>query len=214
MTTSRKQKKPVAEKQTNSFADVSAEKASIISVVRSLEVQVETAFKLKGILQDQLDALQKRLTDERAARAESEEQLVKRLEDSEASKEALEMELVETFENARSLQEEVERLQVEVERLREKIARGDGRTTDLCVLLEDQQAANRKLAETAVRLEDEIDMVNSNYKSAKSELDAFKNAVREIRNEATQTSGRVSQKYLNSDNSDVLIQIAKTEFPE
>ena len=215
MTTSRKQKtnvkknkKPVVKKKNNDFADVSEERASIISVVRGLEGQVETAFRIKEILQGQLDTLQKRLSDEFDARAQSEVQLARRLEASEASKDALERELTETHENARILREEVEQLREEVERLREKVTCGDARTADLCILLEDQQATNRKLTETTARLENEIEMANINYESAKNELDAFKNAVHDIRSEATQTSGRVSQKYLKPDDAGNLNQIA------
>lgn len=215
MTTSRKQKtdvkkkkKPVVKKKTNNFTDVSEERASIISVVKGLEGQVETAFRLKEILQTQLDTLQKRLYDEFDARAQSEVQLARRLEASEASKDTLENELVETQQNARILQEEVEQLREEVEQLREKVASGNSRTADLCILLEDQQATNRKLTETTARLENKIEMVNINYDAAKNELDAFKNAVRDIRSEATQTSGRVCQKYLKPDDAGNLNQVA------
>ena len=218
MTTSRKQKtnvkkkkKPVVENKTNNFADVSEERASIISVVRGLDGQVETAFRLKEILQGQLDTIQKRLSDELDARAQSEAQLARRLEASETSKDALERELAETHENARTLREEVELLREEVERLREKVASSDGRTADLCILLENQQATNRKLTETTARLENEIEMANINYDSAKNELDAFKNAVHDIRSEATQSSGRVSQKYLKSDDAGNLNQKVKTK---
>jgi chromosome segregation ATPase len=218
MTTSRKQKtnvkkkkKPVVKKITSNFADVSEERASIISVVRGLEGQVETAFRLKEILQSQLDTLQKRLSDEFDARAQSEVQLARRLEASEASKDALERELTETHENARTLREEVEQLREEVERLREKVTGSDGRTADLCILLEEQQATNRKLTEATARLENEIEMVNINYDLAKNELDAFKNAVHDIRSEATQTSGRVCQRYLKPDDAGNLNQQAKTK---
>ncbi len=61
--------------------------------------------------------------------------------------------------------------------------------------LDDQQAINRKLMETSTRLENEIKMVNINYEANKKELDAFKNAVRDIRSETTRTSGRVQQKF-------------------
>jgi chromosome segregation ATPase len=218
MTTSRKQKKNVkkkkklvVEKQNNNFTDVSEERASIISVVRGLEGQVETAFRLKEILQGQLDTIQKRLSDELDARAQSEAQLARRLEASETSKDTLERELAETHQNARAMREEVEQLREEVERLREKVAHGDSRTADLCILLEDQQAINRKLTEATARLENEIEMVNVHYDSAKNELDAFKTAVHDIRSEVTQTSGRVCQKYLKQDDAGNLNQMVKTK---
>jgi hypothetical protein len=38
-------------------------------------------------------------------------------------------------------------------------------------------------------------MLNINYETARNELDASKKALRDIRSEATQTSGRVHQRY-------------------
>jgi chromosome segregation ATPase len=278
------------------FADVSQERASIISIVKGLEGQVETAFKLKEVLEAELDATQKRLAEELDARAQLEMQvtsleaqaalaerlrediafveeernkladqlartqpqletvtderdkltelitstedhakeiegekiafeaqvmnlrdkitdadrlrrelmeiteahrgsheqvhdLTRRLEASEASKNALETERAGTHQNARALREEVEEL-------REKIASTDNRTTDLRMQLEDQQTVNQDLIEANTRLENEIKKVTINYEAAKGELDAFKNALRDIRSEATRTSGRVRQKYL------------------
>ncbi len=52
------------------YAGVSEEKASIISIVRSLEGQVETAFKLKEILEDELDTTRAKLTEQMGAHAE------------------------------------------------------------------------------------------------------------------------------------------------
>jgi len=61
--------------------------------------------------------------------------------------------------------------------------------------LEDQQATNRELMESNARLENEVQLVNNKYEVTKGELDAFKNALRDIRSEATRTSGRVRQRY-------------------
>ena len=278
------------------FTDVSEERTSIISIVKGLEGQVETAFELKKVLEAELDATQKKLFEESDARVQLEIQvssleaetalakqlredlsfaeeernkfanllaqtqaqheevtverdslaeqmvsaevhtreledgkmaleaqvmnlkdrvtdtnrlrgelmemteahqdsreqvhdLTRRLEASEASKEALETELDGAHQNARTLREEREELQ-------EKVAAADNRTADLRIQLEDQQAINRELMETTTRLENEIKMVTINYDAAKNELDAFKNALRDIRSEATRTSGRVRQKYL------------------
>jgi chromosome segregation ATPase len=82
-----------------------------------------------------------------------------------------------------------------VEKLQEKVAGTDGRAADLSIQLKDQQAANRELMETNTRLENEIKMLNIRCEAAKSEVDAFKNALRDIRSEATRTSGRVRQRY-------------------
>ncbi|MHC4412791.1 MAG: hypothetical protein ACYSW6_07445, partial [Planctomycetota bacterium] len=57
------------------FADVSQERASIISIVKGLEGQVETAFKLKEVLEVELDTTQKRLAEELDARAQLETQI-------------------------------------------------------------------------------------------------------------------------------------------
>jgi len=273
------------------FTDVSEERTSIISIVKGFEGQVETAFKLKEVLEAELETTQNRLAEELDARAQLEVQvkslevraalaeqlrediffveeernkfsnqladiqlqleqataerdslaekmastktnvkelegekmtleasvmnlkdrisgtnhlrgelaeiteahrdsreqvhdLTRRLEASEASKEALEKELAETHQNALTL--------------REKVTFTDNLIADLRIQLEDQQITNRELMETNTRLENEIKMVNIDYKATKNELDQSKNALREIRSEATQTSGRVRQRYFKS----------------
>ena len=283
------------------FADASQESANIISIVRGLEGQVETAFKLKEVLETELDTVQKRLSEELDARAQLEVQvtslegqaalaeqlgedisfveeernkfanllaqirpqlkevtaerdslaeqmasietsvkelksekmaleaqvmnlkekitdadrlrrelmeiteahrgsqeqvqdLTRRLEASEKSKDALEKELAGIRQNARTLREEVETL-------REKNARADSRTADLRIQLEDQQATNRELLETNTRFENETKMANINEEAVRNELGTFKNALRDIRSEATQTSGRVRLRYLKPNNT-------------
>ena len=283
------------------FADASQESANIISIVRGLEGQVETAFKLKEVLETELDTVQKRLSEELDARAQLEVQvtslegqaalaeqlgedisfveeernkfanllaqirpqlkeataerdslaeqmasietsvkelksekmaleaqvmnlkekitdadrlrkelmeiteahrgsreqvqdLTRRLEASEKSKDALEKELAGIRQNARTLREEVENL-------RGKIAHADGRAADLCIQLEDQQAINRELLETNTRFENETKMANINEEAVRNELGTFKNALRDIRSEATQTSGRVRLRYLKPNNT-------------
>ena len=57
------------------LADVSQERASIISIVKGLEGQVETAFKLKEVLEDELDTTQQRLSETMEARTQLELQV-------------------------------------------------------------------------------------------------------------------------------------------
>ena len=178
------------------ISDASEERVSIISTVKGLEGQVETIFKLNEILEAQLDEAQKKLSEELGARIQSEVRVARHLEASEASKVALEKELAGTIQDAQALREEVEELGAKVEKLRDELAGAESRTADLRIQLEDQQATNRKLMETTARLDNEIKMVNINYDASKKELDAFKNTVRDIRSEATRTSGRVQQKFL------------------
>jgi len=282
------------------FADVSQERASIISIVKGLEGQVETAFKLKEILEAELDTTQKRLAEELDARSQLEAQLeslkaqaalakqlredisfaeeernkfadklaktqpqleqataerdslaeqlssaeanikeledekvaleaqvmnlkdritdtnhlrgelaeitetnqdlreqlhnlTRRLEASETSKNAIERELDGSHQTSRSLQEELESL-------REKNAASDSWLTDMRIEIEDQQAANKELMGTNTHLKGELKMLNINYEAARNELDTFKNALRDIRIEATQTSGRVRQRYSKPNN--------------
>jgi chromosome segregation ATPase len=54
------------------YADASEEKASIVSIVKGLEEQVETAFKLKEVIEAELDEAQRKLSIESAARVELE----------------------------------------------------------------------------------------------------------------------------------------------
>jgi chromosome segregation ATPase len=177
------------------FADASEERVSIISTVKGLEGQVETVFKLNEILESQLDEAQRKLSEELGARIQSEVQATRRLEASEAAKLAIERELAETIHDVQALRDEIGELHATEIKLREELTIADGRTADLRKQLDDQQAINRKLMETNTRLENEIKMVNINYEANKKELDAFKNAVRDIRSETTRTSGRVQQKF-------------------
>jgi chromosome segregation ATPase len=183
------------------LGEMTAERDSLAKQMASSEVHVRELEDGKTALEAQVMNLKDRVTDTNHLRGElmelteahqaSREQvhdLTRRLEASEASKEALETELAGAHQNARTLREEGEELQ-------EKVAAADGRTADLRIQLEDQQATNRELMETNTRVENEIKMANINYDAAKNELEAFKNALRDIRSEATQTSGRVRQRY-------------------
>jgi chromosome segregation ATPase len=280
------------------FADVSQERASIISIVKDLEGQVETAFKLKEVLEAELDSTQKKLEEEMDARSQLEAQVellqgraalaeqlredisfaeqernkyanlldqtqpqleeavterdslaeqlssaeakVKQLEGEKVALEAqvmnlkdritdinnLRKELSETTEANHDLREQlhdttrrleasessksaVEReldgshqtsqhLQKELETLRKKITKTDGQLTDTRIELEDQQAVNKELMEANSRLENELKTLNIDHEAAKKELDAFKNALRDIRSEASQTSGRVRQRHFKT----------------
>jgi len=283
------------------FANLSEERAGIISIVKGLEGQVETAFELKEVLETELDAAQNRLSEQLEARAQLELQvksfesqsplaeqlrediclaeeernkfanslaqtqpqfeqataernclteqmvsaeaaveelkgekmaleaqvmnlkdkitdagrlrkklaeitgnhrdlrqqvhdLTRRLEASNVSKDALEKKLAGTRRNSQTLREEAEEL-------REKVTGADSRTADLRIQLKDRQATNQQLMKTNTHLENETKMVNINYKAAENELDAFKNALHNIRSEVTQTSGRVRQRYFKPNNA-------------
>jgi len=284
---------PRLEMQLGGNTDVSEERASIISIVRGLEEQVDTAFKLKEVLEVELDAIQKKLSEETAARAQLEtevgaleaqtalaEQLredisfteqernklanslaelqpqfkavteernslakqlgsaeaqVKKLKDEKMAIEGqvmnlkekladmnrLRTELDEVTKVRRHLDEQVQdlcgrledsdtskntlekelgRLNKQVESLQEKLAASDSRTADLRFQLEEQQAANKELVDTRTRLESEIKMLSINHEAARSELEAFKKALREVRSEASRTSGRVRQRYFKPKN--------------
>ncbi|MHC4076062.1 MAG: hypothetical protein ACYSRZ_06570, partial [Planctomycetota bacterium] len=57
------------------FSDVSEERTSIISIVKGLEGQVETAFDLKKVLEAELDTTQTKLSEESDARVQLEIQV-------------------------------------------------------------------------------------------------------------------------------------------
>ena len=65
-----------ATKKIENFENVSVERSSIISIVNDLEEQVETAFNLKEALEAELDATQKKLSEELAARARLEARVI------------------------------------------------------------------------------------------------------------------------------------------
>jgi chromosome segregation ATPase len=67
---------PLLESSTEEdFADVSEERASILTIVKDLEGQVDTAYQLKEILEAELDATKKKLSEESTARAQFEAQV-------------------------------------------------------------------------------------------------------------------------------------------
>lgn len=67
------------EMETGDFADVFEQRASIISIVKCLEEQVDTAFELKNVMETELDTTQKKLSEELIAHVNLGEQ-VKSLE--------------------------------------------------------------------------------------------------------------------------------------
>lgn len=283
---------------TEDFADVSEESASIISIVKGLEEQVDTAFKLKEILETDLDAALKKLSEELAARSQLEAQVdslkaqadaigqlredlsfieeernkfagqltkikaqlgavteerdllaqkatstearttelegekttleaqVMNLKDKVTEIDHLRRQLAETVENHRALEvqiaalsgrleaseksknaikadltganETIRSLREKLEDLREKLKAADSRTAELRTELEDYHSTNKELIEAKTRLENETKMTNIKYDAARNELDATKKALRDIRSEATLTSGRIRQRYLKA----------------
>jgi chromosome segregation ATPase len=228
------------------IADVSEERASIISIVQSLEGQVDTAFELKEALEAELDEVQKKLSEESAARIQLEERLEttklqaamadqvrqdlsfteeernkladsltetqQQLEAVIKERDSLAKEVASVEPRAKELEDEkmtleaqvmnlkdkvvdMGRLCGELEGLREKLTIAEGQLTELNVHLEDQLSTNSKLVKTRTHLESEVKMLAIKHEAAKNELDAFKKALRDIRSEATRTSGRVRQRY-------------------
>jgi chromosome segregation ATPase len=252
----KKKKEPYLQKRnhTNSIddlADISEERASIISIVQGLEGQVETAFQLREVLEAELDTAQKKLSEECSARAELEAQFgplesqvaladqlrgdisfaeeernkfanlltqtQEQLEEVTADRNSLTDKIASVEAHAKELEDEnvtlgvqlmnlkdkitdIDRLRKELEEeakeLRGKIADADIRMADLRTQIGDQEAANREVMKTNTHLENEIKMVNIKYEALKNELAVFKDAIRDIRSEASQTSGRLRQKYL------------------
>jgi len=64
------------EVEAENFEGVSEDSASIISIVKDLEEQVETAFNQKEALEAELDETKKRLSEELAARAQLEARVI------------------------------------------------------------------------------------------------------------------------------------------
>lgn len=282
------------------YGNVSEERSSILSIVRGLEGQVETAFKLKEVLEEELDTAQERLSEELSVRVELEARLsaleveaalvehlredisfaeeernnfvellgqvqpeleamtlerdslteqvaamdtnIVELDDDKTTLEAQVMNLkdkvsemeqlrgqlddlteirLELTEKVRELsrdlnasdtskgsfekdltmtKEKVSNLSVEVDYLQKNLTDSESQVADLRIRLEDQQIANRNLVEVKARLEGEMKILNLNYESAKNEIKGFKNALYDIRSEATRTSSRVRQRYFKPDN--------------
>lgn len=156
-------------------------------IAAALEAQV---LNLKDKTED-TNRLRDELDETTKARGDLQEQLEKlsnRLEASEKSNNSLEKDLA-------GIQGTIGSLRGENEELREKLGNSDSRTADLRAELEQEQSINSDLLEAKTRLENETKSLSANYTAAKSEIEAFKKALRSIRSEVTRTSGRVRQRY-------------------
>ncbi len=201
-----------AEQERNEFSDLLGETQARLeetvaehdSLTKQLSSAKESMKELEGekvTFEAQVMNLKDRITDTNNLRKELAEiaatnqnlrkqlhDLTRRLEASEASKDAIENELDGSHQTSQGLQKELEEL-------RENFAAGNDQLTDMRIGLEDQQVANKELMKSNTRLKSELKTLNVNYEGVKDVLDAFKNAMRDIRSEAAQTSGRVRQRY-------------------
>ena len=178
-----KERDSLAEKASSAEAqakELEDEKATLEAQVMNLKDEVADMGRLRGELTE--------VTEARRDLAEQVRVLSNRLEASDTSKKALERDLAMAHE--------------QVENLRGKIADADSRTTTLRTQLEQQQATNRDLIETNTRLESELKTLTANYETSKNELDTFKKALRDIRSEATRTSGRTRKRYFRPKNKE------------
>ncbi len=106
----------------------------------------------------------------------------------ETSKTTLEKDLSDSHTTLKSLREELRGL-------RPKLTDSEGEVADLTVRLAQREATNKDLLASRKRFEKDLGKVKSNYEITKSELEAVKQAMREIRNEASRASGRMRQRY-------------------
>jgi len=160
--------------------ELEAEKTTLEAQVMNLKDEVADMGRLHGELTE--------VTEARRDLAEQVRVLSSRLEASDTSKNAFERDLARAHE--------------QVENLRGKITDADSRMTTLRTQLEQQQATNRDLIETNTRLESELKTLTANCQTAKNELEAFKKALRDIRSEATRTSGRTRKRYFRPKNKE------------
>jgi len=202
------------------FADVFEERAniiSIISIVKGLEEQVDTAFKLKEDMEAELDTTQKKLSEELVAHMELEAQvksleaqaaLVDQLREgislAEEERNKLANLLAEIRSQSEAVAEERDSLvkkaasaEAHAKDLRVKLASSDSRVSNLRIQIEEQQSANRELMETRTRLECELKMSKANHEATRNELEMVKKALNDLRSEATLVSGRVRRRHFN-----------------
>jgi len=178
-----KERDLLAEKASSAEAqakELDDEKTTLEAQVMNLKDEVADMGRLRGELAE--------VTEARRDLAEQVRGLSSRLEASDTSKKALERDLARAHE--------------QVENLRGKITDADSRLTTLRTQFDQQQATNRDLIETNTRLESELKTLTANYETSKNELDTFKKALRDIRSEATRTSGRTRKRYFRPKNKE------------
>ena len=174
----------VAAMDTN-IGELDDDKTTLEAQVMNLNDKVSEMERLRGQLDD--------LTETRLELTEKVRELSRDLDASDTSKGSFEKELIKT-------KEIVSNMNVEVEYLQKNLTDSESQVKDLRIRLEDQQIVNRNMIEVKARLEGELKMLNLNYENAKNEIKGFKNALYDIRSEATRTSGRVRQRYFKPDN--------------
>lgn len=201
---------------------VEQERDAALRRLTEATTQLEQSAKERGSLADRLDAAEKRinelqqykmdmdlqagnlkdelamaerlreevadLTDARLALEEEVGDLRNRLEASETSKSALELNLTSNREIIRGLREEVENL-------RKELAAVNIDLTDVRAQLGEQMARSRNLAEANRTLEREAKMLASKHESTVKELEAAKQALRDIRTATAHTTGRARRRY-------------------
>ncbi len=162
------------------LAEVDSEKRALEAQVMNLKNNISDALQLRNDLAEATQAHQQV--------REVNLELTRRLETTAAAKNDLETQLMESRHNTQTLRGEADQL-------RRKNTKGDSRTADLRIQLEDQQAANHELMEFNAHLGNEIKTLKIDSEAVKNELNAFKKVLRDIRTEATRTSGHVRKKY-------------------
>ena len=178
-----KERDSLSEKASSAEAqakELEAEKTTLEAQVMNLKDEVTDMGRLRGELTE--------VTEARRDLAEQVRVLSNRLEASDTSKNAFERDLARAHKQA--------------ENLRGKITDADSRLTTLRTQLEQQQATNRDIIETNTRLKSESKTLTANCQTAKNELEAFKKALRDIRSEATRTSGRTRKRYFRPKNKE------------
>ena len=197
------------------YGEVSEESSGIISIMRDLEGELDAAFALREALEADLDAAQKKLSEESAVRAELEARveslraqaaLVDQFREDiafvEQERAVATARITETAaqleritEDRDSLAEQLGIAEKRIEDLREKLNASNIDLTDMRTRLEEQKTKNDDLVEANKGFEREIRTLTSKYESAEKEIEAAKKALRDIRTVAAETTGRARQRY-------------------
>ena len=172
------------------FEDVSEERASIISIVKDLEGQVDTAYELKEVLEAELDVTKKKLSEEMAAREELKAQ-VKSLE-TQAT-------LVD------QLREDISFVEEERDKFSNLLAETQ---PQLDAMTEERDLLGEKLASAEAHskeIEDEKTALEAqvmNLKDKVADLNCLRGEVEDLRGKLTSADSRVS---------DLLIQLEEQQ---
>ncbi|MHC4735990.1 MAG: hypothetical protein ACYTDW_16260 [Planctomycetota bacterium] len=183
-------------------ANAAQERADILSIVRSLERQTDTSTKLRDVLEDDVDSLQKKragstaklhqenasLKKERDRLASLLEEIKPQLESVTEGRDSLSEEMAFAQKRARELASRKAYLETQVKGLQEKVADAERMRAEVTKVTEERQVSTEQVR----RLMDRLEEANKVRDTLEADLAASHEAVCNMRKEMEDLQGEAA----------------------